>query len=1280
MFKNFFTNHPEKILGNLKDSTDRFGNPIKVVSGDLSELAKIDVSTALEPQQRQFSETVTYNSQQNLLKTLASPAVVNIEKSNPKEKKGKPVQTNYIDAIEPTNINLFTEPEAFEFLNPGIDQSDIEVWINYCNMLGRPIHPYLKSRFPIESSKSWYIDKMESGFLCWDPKNAEFVPRVIYYSGNVFEKISDLKTIERLDPYVGQPQIDRQLKHLEEIKPEFLMLTGPVEERLTLDPLSKFCSEMEIESEGEQGSILELFKTYLRNVDSSEQKTDVSLYYLYGYILTGQRLPNNVDKDEKDIIRRKCLIEQSHFMSMFLEQLPSSVRTQIEQSWNYQNNGFIDPNYNQVPVMFQCSKIFKDGPLFIRPEQREGVAFQEINGTGVCGYDVGVGKTLTAILTIAQFIQSGRCKRPIIIVPKPTYHKWIGEINGIMDENGNLIGSGIIPQYKINSIFNLSNEILERGFTIEDNTITIITYQGLKKLGFSSEFDEKFKQDVSLVMEQFETGMTARQKALEDSRILNELSAAKSGTEVLMDEHLWDFMTMDEAHNANKIFTSVKGETTEEGKKEPSRFRFSTGGQPSMLGRKSFFLSQYVQWNSNGLGNVNLLTATPFTNNPLNVYNIFALANFNRLKSYGIENVNTFFEKYVEVTVESVVSSSGAIESKEVIKGWKNKVALQKILFGIINYKSAEESPFVTRPLKVTLPIFSETVNGRVIPLPADKQVSTILKPSERQRQNQIEISKWLQWAISDREESKRAPHLVADIKASKNCLSPHIYEDVNPDSIDPVDFINESPKLLTTMNVVKGINDYHEANNQPRSGQIIYMNGGISYMGLIKEYMLDQLGYKRNVSKEGKITFDEVEILAGDGITDEQKEDVKNLFNDGVVKVIIGSATIREGIDLQKRTSTLHNLWIDWNPTDYKQLEGRLWRFGNVFQYVRIISYLLTGSSDAFKFQKLEEKTARINDIFDRTDKVNILEVSTEDREAVKWALIDDVGIIARELIKEKISEIQKQIKVYKDNSEVYENLSMNVRKIEELEASLNSTVNNVNEYLKLEGMKYDLPLLDKCGVIARSWKVIQTSSLPYNLKEEVTGWRFSSKVKEYRNLKKMMTKLDEKSRTDSGQSIFELDTNVLIDELNVKIASLETEKDTLRSEESFETLKASLEAEKSKKEINSGAPDTIAKGILSLNEKCLSVVTVTQDQKPPKKSKIETPAQIRLEDGIIVPEIGIIEPNTSDEFDTDKMEREIQDAIEALQITLEFVEGEEKKQIEEAIEALELTMEIVY
>jgi transcription-repair coupling factor (superfamily II helicase) len=178
----------------------------------------------------------------------------------------------------------------------------------------------------------------------------------------------------------------------------------------------------------------------------------------------------------------------------------------------------------------------------------------------------------------------------------------------------------------------------------------------------------------------------------------------------------------------------------------------------------------------------------------------------------------------------------------------------------------------------------------------------------------------------------------------------------------------------------------------------------------LIKEYLENEIGYKRGVMYD-KTKVDEVEIISSE-INDTRKETVKEAFLDGVVKIIIGTATIREGIDLQKRGTVIYNCYPEWNPTDIRQLEGRIWRQGNQFQYVRIVMPLVQDSMDVFVFQKLEEKTSRINDIWFRGDRGNVLDLESMDPEEIKLALITDVDRLVQMFFNQAKEQLNREYK----------------------------------------------------------------------------------------------------------------------------------------------------------------------------------------------------------------------------------------------------------------------------
>lgn len=62
------------------------------------------------------------------------------------------------------------------------------------------------------------------------------------------------------------------------------------------------------------------------------------------------------------------------------------------------------------------------------PHQNEAVALAGRAGGGLLAFDVGVGKTLSAILTLLNERQAGRARRPVIVVPKQLVPQWIASL------------------------------------------------------------------------------------------------------------------------------------------------------------------------------------------------------------------------------------------------------------------------------------------------------------------------------------------------------------------------------------------------------------------------------------------------------------------------------------------------------------------------------------------------------------------------------------------------------------------------------------------------------------------------------------------------------------------------------------------------------------------------------------------------------------------------------------------------------------------------------------
>jgi superfamily II DNA/RNA helicase len=553
---------------------------------------------------------------------------------------------------------------------------------------------------------------------------------------------------------------------------------------------------------------------------------------------------------------------------------------------------------------------------------------------------------------------------------------------------------------------------------IKDNTITMLTYEALYKIGFNEDTNREFINSLMRVLDDGSDSSKARDIAIKIEKAETTLGKVQAGTLIDFDHFDFDYICIDEAHNFKNIFTTVKGEESEGSK------QYEITGSVSTRGLKAFFITQYI--NLKHKGNVMLLTATPFTNNPLEVYSMLALCAFPELKKRGISSLREFFDTYVKQTYEVVYGSDFQFKERAVIKSWNNRISLQQLIFSFINHKSGEEAG-IQRPNKIVLPLFRANVDGAIVDLPEDQQISTFLAPTADQRTYLKDIESFVlkestlgdigsfcnfdgideECTANDNfstltnlsgEDEDKGRALRGLSFARAVTLSPYLYA-LNCSCLEEKHkpgfykkYVENSPKIFYSLKCINTVKSWHEKRNEEISGQIIYMDAGKDNFSFIKEYLVKEIGYDPS----------QVQIISG-GMSGDKKEKIKEQFLEGVVKIIIGTSTIKEGIDLQNKTTVLYNLWLDWRPTDVKQLEGRAWRFGNEFANVRIVTPLLENSVDPFMFQKLEEKTARINDIFDRHGRKNVLDLEEFNPEELKNGLISDPGKRAKEEIRQE-------------------------------------------------------------------------------------------------------------------------------------------------------------------------------------------------------------------------------------------------------------------------------------
>ncbi|MDN5627556.1 MAG: SNF2-related protein, partial [Weeksellaceae bacterium] len=645
------------------------------------------------------------------------------------------------------------------------------------------------------------------------------------------------------------------------------------------------------------------------------------------------------------------------------------------------------PDYSKFPLFSEIHQNFKGKPLNLTEVQKAGIGRLTTKGVGLLAHEVGFGKTLSGILSMHEAMERGNAKRPLIAVPNESILKqWVDTI------------FETIPNAKVNILGNLGKDYDLSKFDNKDGEITIVTYEGFNNIGFSENMTRQLASQYSYISESELRSLNTIserdfQKELEKEKEIE--GKMKRGKIYDWEDFGFDHLTFDEVHNANHIVGKVRIED----RKFASDFR-SQNQQTSKLGMNTWMAAQYIQENYDGR-NVTLLSATPFTNKPLEYYSILSLIANNRLEESGYFNVNTFFETFMEADNDMEIDAKGDVKFKTNVRRFKNNTLFQQLLSEFIDIKGEEDNPELKRPTKL----------------------------NKEYKIEQNDLTKEQYENLNDNFDYEQKGAILTHIlNARMIAISPYLSPYYDGDEPSIKEYVENSPKLMQTVDLIR-----QNKKDIPDSGQIIYSELATSEFPKIKEYLVNEIGYKP----------EEIGIITG-ATSKPNRLKIQDEFNNGKIKIVIGSEAIQEGMNLQENTTDIYMLSLPYNFTSLRQVEGRAWRQGNKNDNVRINFMLTNDSIDVFMLQKLQSKQARYLEAMKKgADVLDISDISTQE---LKTAIITDPETRANieiELMKKQIAA--EKDKFLADNAFV-------LRKYEGYIKAQNEIQKAKDEYSKFE------------------------------------------------------------------------------------------------------------------------------------------------------------------------------------------------------------------------------------
>ena len=793
--------------------------------------------------------------------------------------------------------------------------------------------------------------------------NGKWVHDFYYAEGNIYAKLQQLEKDKNVIGSGSTGQYEKQKALLESVLPKPKLL-----EDISISPNHEFVHKFDLgtieklrfnqisrknEPVIEDYSMADKFKDFVGTL-SSEAFAGSSSWEVRSFV--DNETVTGSDKERNALVRERRKAAANDLFSKFIrEELSQELKDRFVTEFNKNYNNIHVPDYSKFPLFSKIHRNFKGEDLALTEVQKAGIGRLTTKGVGLLAHEVGFGKTLSGILSMHEAMERGNAKKPLIVVPNDSILKqWVETI------------FETIPNAKINVLGNLGKDYDLSKFDNHGGEISIVTYEGFNNIGFSEEITQSLASKFSYISEselKSVNSISERDMQIELMKEKEIEGKMKRGKIYDWEDFGFDHLTYDEVHNANHIVGKVKIED----RRFASDFR-NQNQQTSKLGINTWMAAQYIQDKNDGR-NVSLLSATPFTNKPLEYYSILSLIANKRLEESGYFNVNNFFETFMEADNDMEIDAKGDVKFKANVRRFKNNALFQQLLSEFIDMKGEEDNPQLKRPNRINKEYKIE--------------------------QNDLTFEQYelLNDSFSEKEKGAILTHILnARLIAISPYLSPY-YDEEEPSLKD---FIENSPKLKLTMDLIR-----QNKSDLPGAGQIIYSELAVAEFPKLKEYLVTEVGYSK----------DEIGIITG-ATNKNQRIAIQNDFNKGKIKVIIGSEAIQEGMNLQEKTSDLYLLSLPYNFTSLRQVEGRAWRQGNKWENFRINFMLTNDSIDVFMLQKLQAKQSRYLEAMKRG--ANVVDISDINTQELKTSIITNPETradIEIELMKKRIESDKNRL-----------------------------------------------------------------------------------------------------------------------------------------------------------------------------------------------------------------------------------------------------------------------------
>jgi superfamily II DNA/RNA helicase len=608
---------------------------------------------------------------------------------------------------------------------------------------------------------------------------------------------------------------------------------------------------------------------------------------------------------------------------------------------------------------------WNEGGPQLKPHQIAGILRVLDMRGGLIAFDVGVGKTYTAIGVVAAGRQEGWVHRPVVLVPSSLVWKWHDDFLCVLpDYRVLVIGSNRkrITRGKRKGLLTSETDTPEEraakwsAFQAGLYDVVILSYDALARTKMNQEALLEYVKTVESLQRQVK--LRQRNAAKKKAEDLSERDRAilKHGVRAFVEEMLelpdghkfdpgiaWDDIGIDMliVDEAAAFKNSYKPEAREHGL---PKF-MGSGGDGSKRAWQLDFRAAAVRQRTGGSGIV-LLTATPAKNSPLEFYNLIQLIDPYAFSSRGLMDPEQFIDRFLRIESREIIDMTLKVSMRSVVDGFKNLDDLGTIVHRFCEFRDAADA-------------------NLTVPEPRIEQVRVPLGPEQEDKYG--ELVRKLERTLQQSQIKGSSQNTILGLLARLSLVALHANLDGGMEygqalsSVAPVDYA--SPKLTACAERVAA---------SAGCGHIIFCEPTAVHLWM-REVLV-----AHKVPRERIAILNAIETQSADrlriarefnGITAEppapgacasgRSQRVPPKYD-----VIIANSVAYEGIDLQVRTCAIHHLDLPWTPADLEQRNGRAVRQGNELPVVQIYYYLSDRSMDWYRYTLIQGKRGWLRDL----------------------------------------------------------------------------------------------------------------------------------------------------------------------------------------------------------------------------------------------------------------------------------------------------------------------------